>query len=176
MGDGIRLLDVDLCFPRHRTIFSEAVLAQKYRRVYGSDIVEGTRLLYPPRTQDEEASCLLHRHDHRFWASSGPWCRSHPSHSLSLPLSTSSPGSSRGGYRSTRRARHHGAAAYHARWLSFVPFAAVAYILGSVIIVVMCADKLPEVFTRDLLRGGFSTKGCCWGSCGAVMKYAIRYG
>ena len=56
-----------------------------------------------------------------------------------------------------------------------VPFMAVAYILGSVIIMVMCADKLPEVLT-GIFSEAFSTKAAAGGAVGTVMKYAIRYG
>lgn len=56
-----------------------------------------------------------------------------------------------------------------------VPFMAITYILGSVIIMVLYADQLGTVFAR-IFEDAFSTQAAAGGAAGTVMKYAIRYG
>ena len=56
-----------------------------------------------------------------------------------------------------------------------VPFMAVVYILGSLVIIYMFADQLPHVI-RTIFQDAFSMKSAAGGAAGTVMKYAIRYG
>lgn len=56
-----------------------------------------------------------------------------------------------------------------------VPFMAVVYIIGSLVIVFMFADHLPYVF-RTIFHDAFSMEAAGGGAAGTVMKYAIRYG
>ena len=56
-----------------------------------------------------------------------------------------------------------------------VPFMAIVYILGSLIILYMFADQLPHVL-RTIFTDAFSLKSAAGGAAGTVMKYAIRYG
>lgn len=56
-----------------------------------------------------------------------------------------------------------------------VPFMAVVYIIGSLVIIFMFADHLPYVF-RTIFHDAFSMEAAGGGAAGTVMKYAIRYG
>ena len=56
-----------------------------------------------------------------------------------------------------------------------VPFMAVVYIIGSLVIIFMFADPLPYVF-RTIFHDAFSMEAAGGGAAGTVMKYAIRYG
>ena len=56
-----------------------------------------------------------------------------------------------------------------------VPFMAVVYIVGSLIIIYMFADQLPSVI-RTIFHDAFSLQSAAGGAAGTVMKYAIRYG
>lgn len=56
-----------------------------------------------------------------------------------------------------------------------VPFMAIAYILGSLVITVLYADQLPHAFSL-IFSEAFSTKAAVGGAVGMAMKYAIRYG
>ncbi|MGP1525651.1 MAG: alanine/glycine:cation symporter family protein [Prevotella multiformis] len=56
-----------------------------------------------------------------------------------------------------------------------VPFMAVVYIIGSLVIIFMFADYLPYVF-RTIFHDAFSMEAAGGGAAGTVMKYAIRYG
>ena len=52
-----------------------------------------------------------------------------------------------------------------------VPFMAIVYILGSLIIIYMFADQLPHVL-RTIFTDAFSLKSAAGGAAGTVMKYA----
>ena len=56
-----------------------------------------------------------------------------------------------------------------------VPFMAIAYILGSLIIMVLYYDAIPHVF-GEIFSEAFSTKAAAGGAAGMAIKYAIRYG
>ena len=56
-----------------------------------------------------------------------------------------------------------------------VPFMAVVYIIGSLVIIFIFADHLPYVF-RTIFHDAFSMEAAGGGAAGTVMKYAIRYG
>lgn len=56
-----------------------------------------------------------------------------------------------------------------------VPFMAVVYIIGSLVIIFMFADHLPYVF-RTISHDAFSMEAAGGGAAGTGMKYAIRYG
>ena len=56
-----------------------------------------------------------------------------------------------------------------------VPFMAVVYIIGSLVIIFMFADHLPYVFCT-IFHDAFSMEAAGGGAAGTVMKYAIRYG
>ena len=56
-----------------------------------------------------------------------------------------------------------------------VPFMAIVYIVGSLIIIYMFADQLPSVI-RTIFHDAFSLQSAAGGAAGTVMKYAIRYG
>ena len=56
-----------------------------------------------------------------------------------------------------------------------VPFMAVAYIIGSLIIMFIYSEEIPSVFS-GIFTEAFSTKAAAGGAVGTVMKYAIRYG
>jgi len=56
-----------------------------------------------------------------------------------------------------------------------VPFMAIVYILGSLVIIYMFAGQLPHVI-RTIFQDAFSMKSAAGGAAGTVMKYAIRYG
>lgn len=56
-----------------------------------------------------------------------------------------------------------------------VPFMAVVYIIGSLVIIFMFAGHLPYVF-RTIFHDAFSMEAAGGGAAGTVMKYAIRYG
>lgn len=56
-----------------------------------------------------------------------------------------------------------------------VPFMAIAYILGSIVIMVMYADQLPYVFST-IFHDAFSTSAIGGAGAGIAMKEAIRYG
>lgn len=56
-----------------------------------------------------------------------------------------------------------------------VPFMAVAYILGAIIILFIYSDQIQHVFL-SIFEDAFSTEAAAGGAAGTVMKYAIRYG
>ena len=56
-----------------------------------------------------------------------------------------------------------------------VPFMAIAYILGSLVIMCIYFDQIPQAFA-EVFREAFSTKAAAGGAAGIAMKYAIRYG
>ena len=56
-----------------------------------------------------------------------------------------------------------------------VPFMAIAYILGSLIIMVLYYNAIPHVF-GEIFSEAFSTKAAAGGAAGMAIKYAIRYG
>lgn len=56
-----------------------------------------------------------------------------------------------------------------------VPFMAVAYILGAIIILFIYSDQIQHVFL-SIFEEAFSTEAAAGGAAGTVMKYAIRYG
>ena len=56
-----------------------------------------------------------------------------------------------------------------------VPFMALAYIVGAIIILFMYSDQILPVF-ESIFGDAFSTKAAAGGAAGSVMKYAIRYG
>lgn len=56
-----------------------------------------------------------------------------------------------------------------------VPFMALVYIIGSLVIVYMYADHLPAIFTK-IFHDAFSMESAAGGAAGTVMKEAIRYG
>ena len=158
------------------TIFSEAVLAQKYRRVYGSDIVGGPAYYIHQGLKTKKLAVF---YSIAMIIATGFIGSMVQANSISLAITTAVDvqpwiiGGTiallvglvimGGQQRITSVAE------------LVVPFMAVAYILGSVIIMVMCADKLPEVFT-GIFSEAFSTKAAAGGAVGTVMKYAIRYG
>ena len=56
-----------------------------------------------------------------------------------------------------------------------VPFMALAYIIGSIVIVVMYADQLSYVMST-IFKDAFSLEAVAGGAAGTVMREAIRYG
>ena len=158
------------------TIFSEAVLAQKYRRVYGSDIVGGPAYYIHQGLKTKKLAVF---YSIAMIIATGFIGSMVQANSISLAITTAVDVQPwiigvaiallvglvimGGQQRITSVAE------------LVVPFMAVAYILGSVIIMVMCADKLPEVLT-GIFSEAFSTKAAAGGAVGTVMKYAIRYG
>lgn len=56
-----------------------------------------------------------------------------------------------------------------------VPFMALIYIVGSLVVLALYIGQVPEMF-QGILREAFSTKAAAGGAAGTVMKYAIRYG
>ena len=56
-----------------------------------------------------------------------------------------------------------------------VPFMALAYIVGAIIILFMYSEQILPVF-ESIFGDAFSTKAAAGGAAGSVMKYAIRYG
>lgn len=56
-----------------------------------------------------------------------------------------------------------------------VPFMALAYIIGAIVILFIYSDQISPVF-QSILDSAFSTKAAAGGAAGATMKYAIRYG
>lgn len=56
-----------------------------------------------------------------------------------------------------------------------VPFMALIYIVGSLVVLVLYIGQVSEMF-QGILREAFSTKAAAGGAAGTVMKYAIRYG
>ena len=52
---------------------------------------------------------------------------------------------------------------------------AIAYILGSLVIMCIYFDQIPQAFA-EVFREAFSTKAAAGGAAGIAMKYAIRYG
>lgn len=56
-----------------------------------------------------------------------------------------------------------------------VPFMAVAYILGSIVIMCMYADQIPYVFST-IFHDAFSTEAIGGAGAGMAMREAIRYG
>ena len=56
-----------------------------------------------------------------------------------------------------------------------VPFMALAYIVGAIIILFMYSDQIQHVFL-SIFEDAFSTEAAAGGAAGTVMKYAIRYG
>lgn len=56
-----------------------------------------------------------------------------------------------------------------------VPFMALIYIVGSIVVLCMFIGKIPEMF-QSVITEAFSTKAAAGGAAGTVMKYAIRYG
>ncbi|HOC55540.1 MAG TPA: sodium:alanine symporter family protein [Verrucomicrobiota bacterium] len=59
------------------------------------------------------------------------------------------------------------------QWL--VPFMAVLYLGGAVIVLALCAGKLPHVF-RLIFDGAFSGTAAVGGFAGSTMMMALRYG
>lgn len=56
-----------------------------------------------------------------------------------------------------------------------VPFMALVYILGSIVILFMFSDQIVPVF-KAIFTEAFSLKSAAGGAAGTVMRYAIRYG
>ena len=56
-----------------------------------------------------------------------------------------------------------------------VPFMALIYILGSLVVLFLYIGDVPHMF-QSVVSEAFSTKAAAGGAAGTVMKYAIRYG
>lgn len=56
-----------------------------------------------------------------------------------------------------------------------VPFMALVYILGSIVILFMFSDQIVPVF-KAIFTEAFSLKSAAGGAAGTAMRYAIRYG
>jgi AGCS family alanine or glycine:cation symporter len=57
----------------------------------------------------------------------------------------------------------------------FVPFMAVVYLGAALVVLVLCANKLPQAF-KLILEGAFSGTAAVGGFAGSTMMAALRYG
>ena len=158
------------------TIFSEAVLAQKYREIRDGQVVGGTCLLHQSRSEEPSARHHLLRHGHRrprlhrLYGAGELHLHRSGQRLRYEGLGQRSP------HRSARRCRHRRRQKRVTTIAELVvPFMALAYIVGAIIILFMYSDQILPVF-ESIFGDAFSTKAAAGGAAGSVMKYAIRYG
>ena len=154
------------------TIFSEAVLAQKYKKEYHGETVGGSAYyLYYGLGSKWLAVCFsvaivlaLGFVGNMVQANSISIALNNAFHIIGIVLAAIVGVVIIGGQRRITAIAE-----------LLVPFMAVVYILGSLVIIYMFADQLPHVI-RTIFQDAFSMKSAAGGAAGTVMKYAIRYG
>ena len=165
------------------TIFSEAVLAQKYRRVYGSDIVGGPAYYIHQGLKTKKLAVF---YSIAMIIATGFIGSMVQANSISIAIVNSL-----GTGPDTMAYLPYLIGAALALLVGVVimggqkritaiaelvvPFMALIYILGSLVVLFLYIGDVPHMF-QSVVSEAFSTKAAAGGAAGTVMKYAIRYG